>query len=116
MANGLCPPATATKDKDGFVRVWDVGTGKELFPLKGMDKGVYAVAWSQDGERILTGGSDKTLRLWEAKTGKELKSIPLTHPFVYQVAFTPERRQSRHLWHRPHRAHLGSGSRQGGRH
>ena len=76
------------KDKGAWIRVWDVGTGKQLSTIKS-DWGVYGIAWSKNGKYVATVGS-KTLHLYEVGTGKEMKSVPLPHPFVYQVLLTPK--------------------------
>jgi WD40 repeat protein/serine/threonine protein kinase len=61
-----------------------------LLPHEG---GVYAVAFSPDGQTILTGSEDKKARLWHAATGKLLLP-PLDHPQpVRAVAFSPDGRQ-----------------------
>ena len=36
---------------------------------------VNAVAWSQDGRFLATGGLDKTVRTWEGATGKPLRTL-----------------------------------------
>ena len=49
----------------------------ELYPLKGLlqhEDGVLAVAWSADGQTLLTGGWEACGRLWHAETGKLLGS------------------------------------------
>lgn len=52
---------------------------------------VYAVAFSPDGRRVLTGSDDKTARLWEAATGKPLATLPHEGE-VRAVAFSPDGR------------------------
>lgn len=54
------------------------------------DEGVRAVAFSPDGQTVLTGSNDKTVRLWGARTG-QARGEPLVHPeIVRAVAFSPD--------------------------
>jgi WD40 repeat protein len=72
-------------------RVWDLGTGKELFQLKGHTSAVACLDWSRDGKQILTGGVDRSIRLWESSNGKLLRTIENAHPsHVHAVLFTPD--------------------------
>ena len=52
---------------------------------------VYSVAFSSDGHRIVSGGSDKTLQIWDANTGQPVGK-PLTGhtDYVDSVAFSPD--------------------------
>ena len=43
---------------DETVKVWDAATGKEMLTLKGHTIAVASVAFSPDGRRIVSGGSD----------------------------------------------------------
>ena len=51
---------------------------------------VRSVAFSADGERILTGSDDKTARLWDAKTGAEIYALKGHTDPVTSVAFSPD--------------------------
>jgi len=49
----------------------------------------WAAAWSPDGSRILTGGSDGFARIWNAATGKLLLEMKHDYP-VWAVAWSPD--------------------------
>ena len=60
-------------------------------PLTGHTYWVNSVAFSPDGQHIVSGSSDRTIRVWNAVTG-ETSAGPFTghtHP-VSSVAFSPD--------------------------
>ena len=68
----------------GEVKVWDAATGKERFSIKGNTGFVLCVAYSLDGNRIVSGSgrhdrNEKPLpgevKVWDAATGKEVLSL-----------------------------------------
>ncbi len=51
---------------------------------------IYAVAFSPDGKRIVSGSGDKTIQLWNAQTGKPIGQPLRGHEEgVFAVAFSP---------------------------
>jgi dipeptidyl aminopeptidase/acylaminoacyl peptidase len=47
------------------LKVWNALTGREILTLKGHTDYIQSVAFSQDGERLATGSSDKTVKIWK---------------------------------------------------
>jgi WD40 repeat protein len=52
--------------------VWEAASGKELLTLKEHSHSIYSVAFSPDGQRIVTGGWDGAARVYEAATLTEV--------------------------------------------
>jgi WD40 repeat protein/tetratricopeptide (TPR) repeat protein len=76
-------PAEATPG-EGKAQVWDVTTGKLLFPALVQNGDVRHVAFSPDGRRLLTTGGNEA-KVWDAATGRLLIS-PLRHTSALQPA------------------------------
>jgi streptogramin lyase len=74
---------------DGAWRNWLSGWGERTV-LAGHTDSVWAVAFSPDGTRILTGSGDNTARLWDAATGKLVATLVGHAARVFAVAFSPD--------------------------
>lgn len=81
------------------VAVWD-GEGARtsaeeggdlILRLRGHQRMVDALAFSADGERLVTGGADRTLRVWDARIGSELRCLT-GHDRFQSVAWSPDAR------------------------
>jgi WD40 repeat protein len=56
---------------DGTVRIWDLATGQLVHSLKHQHAGVTGVAYSPNGQRLLTSGWwDGTVRVWDRGSDK----------------------------------------------
>jgi RNA polymerase sigma factor (sigma-70 family) len=100
------PPDVRLGEAGGrVVRLWDVGTGKELQTLEGHENGVSAIAFAPGGKQLASASHDSTVRLWDVATGKQLLKIeaPPGNPIpqgakaytpdqggLYSVAFSPD--------------------------
>jgi serine/threonine protein kinase len=68
--------ASVTSSPDEcLVRVWDVGSGKQITTLGAGGAGMWDVAYSPDGKTLACGGWDKTLHLFDAPSGSERLTV-----------------------------------------
>lgn len=49
---------------DSTVKQWDLHRHKLAVDLPGHADEVYAVDWSPDGQRVVSGGKDRVLKIW----------------------------------------------------
>ena len=62
----------------------------ELVLPKGHSKSIYALAFSSDGNLVLSGSYDQTAKLWHTATGRQLRTFSNHLRDVSGVAFTPD--------------------------
>ncbi|MGH3883483.1 MAG: WD40 repeat domain-containing protein, partial [Pseudonocardiaceae bacterium] len=55
---------------------------------------MWAVAWSPDGTRLLTGGTDGTVRVWDAASGLPVGFTIVILPGARSRSSTPSRTSS----------------------
>lgn len=87
--------------KDSDIRLWDLRIGAERGRLRGHDGAVFAVSFSPDGKRAVSGGEDRTVRLWvlthdpiDGRLEPTVQSASAVwsghHGAVWSVAFSPD--------------------------
>jgi WD40 repeat protein/serine/threonine protein kinase len=89
---------------------------KELRSLKGLLKhedAVFAIAYSPDGELLLTGGWEMQARLWNVKSGTLIGRPLHQKGYIWSVAFSPDGRRfaisgdgGTELWDLPIEGHV----------
>jgi len=78
----------------------------EIFVQLGHSGQVSSVAFSPNGQFVLSGSGDKTMRLWNVASGKEIRIFAGHTKSVHSVAFSPDGRfalsgsldENLHLW------------------
>ncbi|WP_243713863.1 NB-ARC domain-containing protein [Nostoc sp. 106C] len=79
----------ALGDTKSKIRLRDAN-GHQLLTLEGHTNWIRSVAFSPDGEILVSGSDDKTLMLWNTKTGQCLKTLEGHTERVWSVAFSPD--------------------------
>jgi CHAT domain-containing protein/DNA-binding beta-propeller fold protein YncE len=72
------------------IRLVHTGEWQSVAELRGHKDTVYHVAFSPDGERVVTASSDKTARVWAAATGKVVAKLRGHTDGVSCAAFSPD--------------------------
>ncbi|WP_249341036.1 MULTISPECIES: WD40 repeat domain-containing protein [unclassified Sphingomonas] len=71
--------ATALDAKDtARIVIWDVAACAEAAAIDGHEHGVFALAYSPSGDRLVSAAEDGTARVWDSANGTEL--LVLEHP------------------------------------
>jgi RNA polymerase sigma factor (sigma-70 family) len=72
------------------VYIWETSTGKRLHLLQGGKGDSYAVAFSPDGTRLVSGDGDNVFRLWDTASGQLVRTFSADATFIPPVAFSPD--------------------------
>jgi WD40 repeat protein len=80
----------ASAGRDGTVKLWDAGTGRETFTFREHTAIVSAVAFSPDGRHVASGGWDGMVLIWNVANGQVVAALSGRAGFVNDVAFRPD--------------------------
>jgi WD40 repeat protein/serine/threonine protein kinase len=85
----------ASASQDGFIKLWDASTGRELHSFLAHDKQARAVAFSPDGQFLASGGSDGTVKVWDMQPDQPRRAwgghvIGQVIGTVWSLAFSPD--------------------------
>lgn len=75
----------AAKSPGGWIKIWDLTTGKERGAIK---SGTYGFAFTADGKRLVTVARD--VQLWDIKTGHEVLNLRGHRGDIPTVGFSPD--------------------------
>jgi eukaryotic-like serine/threonine-protein kinase len=83
----------------GYVGVWDLQTGQQVFLSPGQPDGIYGLSWSPDGRRLASGsgryqfGGPGGVHVWEPASGRVIFDLKGHTHCVWAVAFSPDGRR-----------------------
>ena len=87
------PDLDRDADRSCDIKVWDAATGRELLVLKGHADLVVGLAFSTDGERMVSADSAGWVRLWDATTGREIRAFRSNVGPLWSLAYHPDGRR-----------------------
>jgi WD40 repeat protein len=80
----------AACDDSGFVQVWDIRTGQEVFsPRRISPYSPVDLSYSPDGRRLAVASPGGSFPILDAKTGKDILVLSGQLTFIAAVAFSP---------------------------
>ena len=80
--------ASGSGFEDPAIRVWDAATGKRLYRLDGHTGWVCKLAFTGDGQRLISAASDQSIRFWDTSTWTETKVLRGHTDEVYALAIS----------------------------
>ncbi len=75
--------------EDQMVKLWDVGTGKELRTFR-HDAIVNVIAFSPDSRTLASGDRNSVITLWDVKTGEKINMLTGSGEFMISLEFSPD--------------------------
>lgn len=96
MSVAISPDSKYGLSTGKSIEIWDLSEGKLINRLTGHEGGIRKVAFSPNGQYIISGGMDKAIRTWDFSSGTEIRQF-IGHrgvvPFgvmVSDVAISPD--------------------------
>lgn len=72
------------------IHILDASTWDELHVLRGHTGSIYALTFSADGARMVSGGTDRTLRVWDVRARAMLATMTGHSEVIFAAAFNSD--------------------------
>lgn len=89
MPTALTEPESLLAVRTTRIRIWDAATCRLLRTLEGHSDQPRDVAFSADGDILVSGGADGTVRLWNSQSGESISTFELENGKVSSIATSP---------------------------
>jgi WD40 repeat protein len=82
--------ASGAAAQSGEIRIYGATQDRSTATLIGQKDLIHALAWSPDGNLLVSAGYDRLIQVWDAGTGKLLRTLKDHSDSVYGLAFSPD--------------------------
>ncbi|KAL5469108.1 hypothetical protein EMCRGX_G030306 [Ephydatia muelleri] len=80
----------ASSGLDGFIKVWDLESGKLIKNIDGGPVDVWTVAFSMDSSHIATGSHNGKINIFKVEDGKKETVLGTAGKFTMSIAYSPD--------------------------
>ncbi len=77
--------------KDTSIHLWQVGKIQLQTKLRGHTRTIYALAFTSDGKKLISGSADRSLRIWDIDSLQEKMILNGHNSSVRSLAISPNR-------------------------
>jgi WD40 repeat protein len=81
---------SARKERIAAIRLYEFASGRLVGLLEGHIDVVHCLAFSPDGQHLISGSADRTAVLWDVGTGRRLRRLAGHGDVIYAVGFTAD--------------------------
>ncbi len=74
--------------ENGSIYVWQIPSGDPLLTISAHDTYIFALAFSADGQTLVSGGMDGCVKFWDVKTGNCWQTLQ-AEGSIWSLAFSP---------------------------
>ncbi|KAG2054608.1 WD40 repeat-like protein [Suillus hirtellus] len=74
------------------IKIWNTKTDELVAILKGHTQTMGCLAWTEDGQTLISGSDDKSIRTWNTKTWKQTALLEAHTYWVWAIAISPNDR------------------------
>src|SRR5438132_843422 len=73
--DGLAPLRLATAGYDRLIKLWSASSGTEIRTLRDHVDAIYALAFTPDGKRLVSGAADRSVKVWDVASGARIYTL-----------------------------------------